>query len=95
MYECHITIKKPSKDIIKLEVLAKTHKWKTSYIDGDPLLGKKIYFYFTCHHEGYGKIFSKMNHLSGILEADGIKVLRKKIELIVFDTKKQLIGETT
>jgi hypothetical protein len=91
MHECHITISKPE-NVDELDALAARFGWKTSFIHGDPLLGKAGYFYFTTHHVDYDKIFEKMEFLSGYLEgAFNIVPLRKKIEQIVYDTKTALI----
>lgn len=88
-YECHITCVKPETTYY-LEQLAKERKWKTSYIVGDPLLGNEGFFYFTCHSNSYDKIFSKMELLYiKLIELFGSKlVIRKKIEKVVYDTKR-------
>lgn len=85
MYECHITVEKPT-DRTPFELLATEHGWKTSCIDGDPVLGKKAFFYFTAHAKSYDHIFQKMSELARIL---GEKVvIRQKIEHIVYDTAR-------
>ncbi len=84
-YECHVTVAKPA-DATEFKALAQQHGWKTSCIDGDPLLGAKAFFYFTCHHGNYDKIFKKMKDLVGLL---GGQVIREKIEQIIYDTKNQ------
>jgi hypothetical protein len=86
MYECHVTLRKPQ-DTRELESLALEKQWKTSFIVGDPLLGKEGFFYFTTHHVDYDQIFSKMRSLADRL---GTLVIREKIEHIVYDTKKRL-----
>jgi hypothetical protein len=95
MYECHITVEKPDSELglKNLENMAKLYQWKTSFIAADPLLGKDNYFYFTCHHTDYENISTKMEMFSSIIGKSEIKILRKKIELIVYDTKKQLLEE--
>lgn len=92
MYECHITIEKPE-NLDRVLYLAKHYQWKTSYIQNDPLLGNNPYFYFTCHHSDEKSIFEKMDEFAWVLSFDGVKVLRQKIEKIIYDTKKDLIKE--
>jgi hypothetical protein len=92
-YECHITVSKPT-SLTSLSVLKEiglTYGWKTSSIDGDPLLGEQIFFYFTIHSKSYDDIFSKMEALSVHLHSLEFTVLRKKIEQIVYDTKRSLM----
>ena len=86
-YECHITVGCPSgsKELCELEELGKQHKWKTSIIHGDPQLGKEDFFYFTKHAVSFEKIKEEMTRMVGIIGAN--KVIRQKIEHIVFDTK--------
>jgi hypothetical protein len=94
MYECHVTIKKPDQAIV-MDALAEQFGWKTSYINGDALLGKDGYFYFTTHHVAYEALFAKMETLAGVLQVLGRPVLRKKIEQIVYDTKTSLCADQT
>ncbi len=85
-YECHVTVEKPSQPAM-YEQLAKDLGWKTSFIDGDPVLGQKVYFYFTCNHVDFVSIKDKMGALAQRLGPDAI---RQKIEKIVYDTKTGL-----
>jgi hypothetical protein len=82
-YECHVTVDRPSNPD-DFNTLAQNLGWKTSCIDGDPVLGKKVFFYFTCHGTYYGRIYEKMELLASML---GDRVVRKKIEQIIYDTK--------
>lgn len=98
MYECHVTIQLPEREQgLKIarayyEGLGRRHQWKTSYIVNDPLLGKGGYFYFTAHHVDYDTLFSKMEALAFGL---GTLVVRKKIEQIIYDTKRELVNVHT
>lgn len=85
-YECHITVEITKDKAIRTawEVLADRCGWKTSCIDGDPLLGAKSHFYFTRHSKNFMYLFDQMNEFSEMINA---KIIRKKIELIVYDTK--------
>ena len=87
MYECHITTELPV-DTSFYSELAKEHGWKTSYIVGDPLLGDRGFFYFTSYDSNFDRMFSRMERMA--MQIPG-KVLRKKIEQIVYDTKRKLI----
>jgi hypothetical protein len=89
MYECHITIEKPTtrERLAQCESVGERHGWKTSFIDGDPVLGKKVYFYFTRHARTYGELYSRMKELEATLESNTVAAVRSKIEHIVYDTK--------
>ena len=96
VYECHITvgmedIEVGDKKFHHLEDLARFHKWKTSYIDGDPLLGDKRFFYFTRYAKNFQDMKIKMNKMADVLIMQEFPVVREKIEGIVYDTKKELV----
>lgn len=84
-YECHITVSVA--DAETATNVAKMGGWKTSEIARDPLLGEDTYFYLTCHAKEYTFILGKMKTCSAALESKGVKVIREKIERIVYDTK--------
>jgi hypothetical protein len=89
-YECHITVPPPpaEADLVYLEGLAKNHGFKTSFIVGDPLLGDAKYFYMTGHDADLEKMQARMNALSREVQTLArVRVLRRKIELIVFDER--------
>jgi hypothetical protein len=87
-FECHITVAYMAKDSRdRLEYLGAENNWKTSYIQNDPILGNKPFFYFTKHDRDYDTLFKKMNDMADEIARDGYEVLRRKIEAIVFDTK--------
>lgn len=84
IFECHITVARPDNQR-RLEALAVEHGWKTSFIEGDPLLGKQGFFYFTSYHTSLVEMKIRMHEFADLLP---VPVLRKKIEEIVYDTKK-------
>lgn len=93
-FEIHITCDLPDltglKDIKTMflyEELAIKHGWSTSMIDGDPLLGKGGRYYFTAHAEAEDLAYNRMESFAKILANNGIKIIRKKIEVIIYDTK--------
>lgn len=87
-YECHITVER--QDGPAAEEVAKRLHWKYSQIDGDPVLGKKVFAYLTTHDSDLLRMRDRMNMASGDLRAIGINVIREKIELIVYDTKTKV-----
>lgn len=87
-YECHITVPMPSGGMLhEFEDIGEDHGWKTSYIQGDPLLGEKRYFYFTRFGTDLMDLANQMSALTNVLRNYDIQVLRQKIEEILFDTK--------
>lgn len=90
IFECHITCEKPGEgvDLALLKQLATTHGWKTSSIEGDPLLGTQSFFYFTAYHHDLTQMKLKMHEMADRIP---VPVVRKKIEAIVYDTKRRLI----
>lgn len=86
-FEVHVTVPRPAASSIEdeLQSLADSLHWKTSTITGDPLLGKGPRFYFTTHRADYVEAWTHMNMLVARLEQCGIFVLRKKIELVMYD----------
>lgn len=89
-YECHITVPPPAlaTERAYLEGLARGHRFKTSQIDGDPVLGDKIYFYFTGHDATFEAMKERMERLTeDLAEIAKVKVIRRKIEHVVFDDR--------
>lgn len=86
-FECHVTVPFDETMESTYSLIGKVYNWKTSYIKGDPLLGNKNHFYFTCHSNNFDAIKSKMLDLVDSLKDHKIKVLRQKIELIMLDDR--------
>jgi hypothetical protein len=84
-YECHITC--PLGYEIQCETVAKLAGWETSKIDGDPLLGEKVFFYLTTHSDDWRWIHDKMRETVRALIHFKVPVLREKIEEIVHDVR--------
>lgn len=93
-YECHVTLDNDPCNHPEFELIGQEHGWSTSFIDGDPLLGQKCFFYFTCHDDSQDDIEDKMWKLADYLGEAGHQVLQLKIEQIIFDTKKNLVGNS-
>lgn len=86
-FECHITLV-PKEDPEWLKIIedhAERHKFKTSFITGDPLLGKMKYFYLTAHDTTYNGLKERMDH---IVEGLPQLPIRLKIEQILFDKRQ-------
>ncbi len=89
LYECHITLPPPETVELRnrLEGLARSYRFKTSQIDGDPQLGAKVFFYLTGHDSDFNAIKGRMDDLSLKVGMAGVKVLRRKIEKIEYDER--------
>lgn len=90
IFECHITVALPN-SMERFESLAKDFGWKTSVIEGDPLLGKYGFLYFTSYDADFDFMVKRMDQMADLIRERNGEVLRKKIEKIVYDTKKKLI----
>lgn len=87
-YECHITLLGKPWEVSKVvEKLG----WKFSVIDGDPDLGEGIKCYATRQFNMKYKtefIIDIVDETAEeIAKAKGIKVLRRKIEIVIYDKK--------
>lgn len=87
LFECHITVH--FSDSLIAASIAEQNHWKTSEIARDPVLGDKPFYYLTKYDEDYVKLFSHLKMTVGDLQRAGARVLREKIELIMYDTKAQ------
>lgn len=87
-FEIHITIPKDSMETAKS--IAESLNWKTSAIDGDPVLGSKVYGYLTTHSVNLRHAMSRMEECVVTLRQRGIHVLREKIEVIVHDARHNM-----
>lgn len=84
-YECHITVRQ--KDSETAQKIANAHRWKTSEIARDPILGEDTYFYLTMHDADVLALHKYMRNMSSILRMSGVEVVRQKIELTVYDSR--------
>lgn len=81
-FECHVTLMPEHEKAVT--PVAKKHGFKTSRIDGDPLLGDKVYFYCTASGLQYDSLLERMNSLVADLP---VPHLRRKIESVVLDIR--------
>jgi hypothetical protein len=90
-YESHHTF-----DICKdiklrgiLRNIAEDIGMKASMIDGDPLLGDKVYGYITTPTDTLDLMYKKWGKLESRLEYEGIPWIRRKIEHVIVDERKE------
>lgn len=81
-YECHVTYLDNATDTLNYP------GWKPSRIDGDPILGDGVKSYFTKHYSARISMDDMKNELAEVVKfllTNNKKVLRSKIELVVYD----------
>lgn len=87
-YECHITML-GEPEAIKRSM--KKSGWSFSQIDGDPDLGKGIKCYATRQFNTRTTVPSIIRELNDkakfIGEVAGARILRKKVEMVVYDER--------
>lgn len=89
-YECHITVEADESLTNFLEMEGRTTGWKTSFIAGDPDLGQGNRFFFTKHYSSLEDAKGGTERLARDLarnEGVGLKVVRKKIEHVLMDSR--------
>lgn len=84
-FECHITCDVKDKEAVKS--VGKLVGWFYSAFDADPLMGSKPFVYLTQYGAHLSNLKLDAKAVGAALGAYGVKVLRTKIERIVFDTK--------
>lgn len=84
-YETHITLF-PG-DGARAVSAVDSDVWKSSKIDGDPVLGDGVHFYLTSHSSTPELSFRRMRTAQTRLRDAGIEIRRMKIEHIIYDTK--------
>ena len=84
-YECHLTLRPEYRS--KAEPIAANHGFTTSAIVGDEIMGSERLIYCTARAETFEAMSDKMNALTLALTSVDVKVIRRKIEHIVFDER--------
>lgn len=91
-YEVHITMEHVP-DRLSLQVFLNSYNWSYSSIDGDPHLGPKIFHYATKHYDAdihdLRYVLQRTEDLITLLQGQGCTVVRHKVELVVFDSRKR------
>lgn len=89
MYECHITYDNVDEYRQEcLEQYAFQNGWKTSWIEGDPLLGPGKRMFLTSHSKRLLQLHQKMS--DALVSRDMPPAVRSKIEHIIHDSKVDL-----
>jgi hypothetical protein len=84
-FEWHITV--PGASRSEAMKLAEQTGWVFSEITGCPILGQGTYCYITGYHTEFNSALGTVRAIAESLRAREVKVLREKIENIVYDTK--------
>lgn len=91
-FELHITVEAQSigvEEIVMRALLdSDGQTWKFSKIDGDPILGAGTKMYATAHFDRHHKrahVYEELDFIAEMLTLVGLNVVRKKIEMVVFD----------
>lgn len=95
-YEVHITMSEVP-DTLSLKSLLLTYFWHYAKIDGDPQLGDRVYHYATVIYTGGWEILEVRDRMEAMairLKEIGCKIVRKKIQHIVFDSRILKEGAT-
>lgn len=86
-WELHITL---GLHPVSAKPLIEALAWKFSCINGDPDLGGGPREYATHHGSPNAPIegiIHELNRVAGILKEAGFNVIRRKVELVMYDTK--------
>lgn len=87
-YECHITLE--SKHPHSLRETLEALGWKFSAVDGDPNLGSGVKCYATRQYNServaLHHVIEIVKDLAENLRLQNYKVLREKVELVVYDS---------
>lgn len=90
-YEAHVTMLGSPQH---LEPLVTALRWKFSSIDGDPTLGTGIKCYATRHFKSsrsQNDVLAELHGAADALGEQGIGVIRRKIELVVYDDRSSTV----
>jgi hypothetical protein len=92
-YECHITCADHVEPrALKLEI--ESYAWKFSRIAGDPTLGIETFCYATKHLDAklpLDRVIMRMNAVARALECSGFTVVRQKVELVMYDSREEVV----
>ena len=83
-FEAHITCPREASDRVEHFAIP---GWSFSVIDGDPIMGKRAYCYLTCYDTDAQRTKDRVRSMASAIRANGIEVLREKVEQIIYDTK--------
>lgn len=93
-YECHITIESANQHMSEMKVMSVG--WTFSAIDGDPVLGKGVKCYATKHFNStknsLEEVIAFVDFAAAAINDSVSKVIRRKVELVVYDTRGPIIA---
>lgn len=84
MFEVHLMFEKEHADLVK-RLAERYQAWKYSQIDGDPVLGKRVFCYLTTHSTDFLKAKDVMDMMARLACDMDVRPLRSKIEIVVYD----------
>lgn len=95
-YETHVTMEEPfgSFEHRVAEKITRERNWKFSMIAGDINLGDGVKLYATRQYNarlGDSTVIGYLNTMADTLEANGIKVVRRKVERVLYDDRSALV----
>jgi hypothetical protein len=83
-YECHLTFDIES---VKMVEASCPYGWTFSQIEGDPVLGQRLYCYWTAWNSSQGVMESTMRDAINLAKRNGLPLVRAKIEHIIYDQR--------
>lgn len=94
-YECHVTMECPSEGDRRVAKAATEEAgWKFSVISGDIVLGNGHKAYATRHYNARlpeDRVMAMLLGTAKALELRGIKVVRRKVERVIFDDRSSKV----
>lgn len=93
-FECHITIALPESEQIHYKVEAmklrvEAVKWSFSCIEGDPQLGQRTFCYATAYYADADTAIEMTNAVATVLSGKGLNVVRRKVEHVIYDSRRE------
>lgn len=99
-YEAHVTMEELYGSFNQqiAEKITRERNWKFSMIAGDINLGDGVKLYATRQYNarlGDERVVGYLNEMADILSANGVKVVRRKVERVIYDDRSSLVQPCT
>jgi molybdopterin-guanine dinucleotide biosynthesis protein len=99
-YECHVTVlcEHDNSNTLVLKSVIEEQGWKFSQIEGDIALGAGIKCYATMHYNSRStvdEVLVKLHKCADAIVAKGFSVIRRKIELVIYDDRSSKVAPGT